>query len=145
MTFKEYQNRVWEICGGDVPLSYVEWGLIAEIGEYAGKKAKQIRGEEVSDLDIKLDLGDIAWMIAVYAILMGENPDGEGGVLSTVDPLGELLVGAARNWHSKSLYGNWKLLLDEEGFEEAEILELNIKKQLSRKARGVVKGNGDHR
>ncbi|PIE79436.1 MAG: hypothetical protein CSA11_12025 [Chloroflexi bacterium] len=73
MTFEAYQKRIWEICGGDVSIPYVEWGLIAEIGEYAGNQTKRIRGDGVSDLDIKLELGDIAWMIAARAELKGET------------------------------------------------------------------------
>lgn len=75
MNIKEYQEKAYNIFKPTPQCcdkGYLDLGYLSEIGELAGKLAKRVRGDIVSDEDIMLEIGDIACMLVVRAILDDE-------------------------------------------------------------------------
>lgn len=147
-----YQEAAYTSCM-KIPVcfsnEYLDPEYISEVGEFAGKIAKKIRGDVVQDEDIILELGDCAWMLAVKARLHN--------VKLIFDPknIPKFLV----NSHfeesllkaflvQRSPQYQWLLLkhtCESLGFPFDEVLKMNIKKIKSRQKRKVVQGNGDYR
>lgn len=50
---------------------YLALGLCGEAGEVADKYKRCLRGEDITNLDIALELGDVLWNVAVLAHEMG--------------------------------------------------------------------------
>ena len=72
MDFVEYQESAFMTCTHECYCDeYLELGYISEVGELAGKLAKRIRGDVVTDISIMHEIGDIAWMCAVGERLNG--------------------------------------------------------------------------
>lgn len=72
MNIDDYQQQAMTTClPSSRNLEYMVLGLSAEAGEVAGKLAKRIRGDDVSDAVIKAELGDCFWMLAGIATILG--------------------------------------------------------------------------
>lgn len=80
MTFDEYQKQALTtaVISGDKMLDICHWalGLAGEGGEVADKIKKIIRDKEsdpnaIDKDDIKKELGDVLWYIAVFAEELG--------------------------------------------------------------------------
>lgn len=71
MTFREYQIGAEKTAIYDekykerYKVTYPAHGLTGEAGEVVDKFKKQIRDNNVSDIDIALELGDVLWYIAI--------------------------------------------------------------------------------
>lgn len=69
--WEDYQQAAMRTCTDrSFCFEYMAYGLVGEIGELAGKLAKEIRDDVDADLHregVKLELGDIAWMCAGMA------------------------------------------------------------------------------
>lgn len=74
MTLDEYQELAYKTCTPACYTDeYLDLGYIAEVGELAGKLAKRVMGDVINDIEIMLEIGDIAWFIAIKARLHGER------------------------------------------------------------------------
>ena len=153
MDFTEYQEAVYGTCIL-VPAcytdEYLDLGYMAEVGELAGKFAKRIRGDEVSDEDIMAEIGDIAFMIAVKARLHGKKivldddaiPWGIYGIKGAIQDLRDA------DFEYMGFISGFQYLKDFTeylGFNFHECLKMNNEKLASRQKRGVIHGNGDNR
>lgn len=121
MELNQYQKRAMETCMQSCDnFSYMMLNLVGEIGEFAGKIAKQIRKENMAIIngqliptrnyqempadieeELKKEAGDILWQLS--------------GLCTT------------------------------QGWSLDDIAQMNLDKLSSRKARGVIDGNGDNR
>lgn len=155
MDFTEYQEKAFSTCTkACYTAEYLRLGYISEVGEVAGKLAKKIRGDIVTDECIMLEIGDCAWMVAVDAKRLGESLvisdyiKAQYNVVSMTAsfpkcPIEQLYfflntVPLLRFYAVKKscekLHLNFK-----------KCLQMNNKKLASRKARGKIRGNGDDR
>lgn len=154
--FEEYQQKAFSSClpscfNGD----YLHYGLISEIGEFAGKLAKQIRGDRICRDDIKAELGDIAWFIAVRALLKKEDLNADihakyfvkwslqDQLYKTSIDLISIVLLTSRS--SAILWLCLQEICKEQCFDFNDVLKSNNKKLASRKARGKIGGSGDNR
>ncbi len=144
MTLDEYQELAFKTCTPACYTDeYLDLGYIAEVGELAGKLAKLVRGDVVNDMPIMLEIGDIAWMIAIKARLHGEklflgSPD-----ICFYDTVLDFFYVATNAFC-------WKITIlknvcEKLGFDFYECLQLNIDKLESRLDRGTIMGSGDNR
>lgn len=121
MELNDYQKKAMETCMISCDnFSYMALNLVAEVGEFVGKVAKQIRKENIEigdnrlwyrfhdsdtayacDGELMSEAGDIFWQLAGLCAVMG-----------------------------------WDL---------EDIAQLNLKKLASRQERGLIDGNGDNR
>jgi NTP pyrophosphatase (non-canonical NTP hydrolase) len=120
MELREYQQRAMTTCTeSSNNFSYMILNLVGELGEFAGKVAKEIRKGKMTidrnilqmtegnymkvdfDEDLKKEAGDILWELSGLCTVMG-----------------------------------WSL---------EDIAQLNLDKLASRKERGVIVGDGDNR
>lgn len=120
LSLNEYQQRAMTTCTeGSNNFSYMMLNLVGEVGEFAGKIAKEVRKERMTinnsklqmtegnymkvefDEDLKKEAGDILWELSGLCTVMG-----------------------------------WSL---------EDIAQMNLDKLASRKERNVIVGDGDNR
>ena len=144
MTLDEYQELAFKTCTPACYTDeYLDLGYLAEVGELAGKLAKLVRGDVVTDMSIMLEIGDIAWMIAIKARLHGEQITLMPLVQCFHDTVFNLLHPANNSFNLKmSILKN---VCHKLGFSFLECLHLNIDKLESRLIRGEIMGSGDNR
>lgn len=168
VNIEEYRQRaVATALPTALNYDYLIPGLVAEVGEVFGKVAKSVRDEwsrERLQEELKAELGDCVWfwvLICEHTKLTPRKPYAAQEELSVQEVLSDLLDVTSR------LQG----LSEREGFigsygwrywirlypdyiarvamvyeiDMQEILEYNIEKLESRKARGTLKGSGDVR
>lgn len=147
MDFTEYQEKAFSTCTPECYTDeYLDLGYLSEVGELAGKLAKRIRGDIVSDDAIMQEIGDVAWMTAIKAhlhklkIKPHDSVIGFGNI-SLPKFMDKLAGEANHNIRIKSLM----ILCDRLNLSFGRCLKLNNEKLASRKARGMIKGNGDNR
>lgn len=148
LDFTGYQQAAYSTCTPACYTDeYLDLGYLSEVGELAGKLAKRIMGDDVSDKDIMGEVGDIAWMVAVKARLNGERlmviMDDVTGCGFCFDDVRHLF-GIAVNNHALK----FKTLMNICGrynLDFYECLRMNNEKLSSRQKRGVIQGNGDDR
>lgn len=144
MDFTEYQEKAFSTCTPECYTDeYLNLGYLSEVGELAGKLAKRVRGDVVSDEAIMHEIGDCAWMCAVHDLLHSRVVvdvfstftiyDELHGIRELLDAGGEDRFGAVR------------VFCEYLGFDFHECLRLNIEKLSSRQKRGVIQGDGDNR
>ena len=166
MTFEEYQKQAvsfrTESANNE---EYLALGLIAEVGEAAGKLAKRIRDGVFDEKAFIKELGDVLWFAANLAECCGdagacralENYFGKnapsGGVRM---PEGLLLrelatyaadaaMGEQDYCHFRHVGRLLACLADKYGYTLEQVAEINIAKLRDRQARGAIKGDGDER
>ncbi len=144
MTLDEYQELAFKTCTlACYTDEYLDLGYIAEVGELAGKLAKRVRGDVVNDMPMMLEVGDIAWMIAIKARLHGEKLSLVTLLPGFNDTVFDLANPAINNFNLKmSILKN---VCDKLGFSFWECLQLNIDKLSGRQYRGTIMGSGDNR
>ena len=169
-SLREYQQQALATADpAGRELSYLIPGIVGEVGEMFGHRAKALwHGKSVEELqkELVLEYGDVAWMAAVLLDTLAVEY-----VLPRPRPVTNWWGGQPDPWamllhHSATLYQWW---LDERTHEylpgaavqmwqdldfyaltitgapfEA-VLRANVEKLASRRARGVLQGNGDHR
>ena len=162
MTFEEYQKEAvkfrLESANND---DYLTLGFIAEVGEAAGKLAKQIRDGEFDEKAFIKELGDILWFVANLADFYDKEYDSE---------YSKALAKAKCFDYRLKPEEDWKLLLQltsmccnvyeyspldivysiaelaaKFGYTLEQVAEINLAKLRSRANRGVIQGNGDER
>lgn len=145
MDLAEYQEKAYETCTPACYCDeYLDLGYISEVGELAGKLAKRIRGDVVSDMSIMLEIGDCAWMIAIKARLHGQVLSVENtayaGAFNRVDDL----LCPSKDLHNLK-FAVLMNVCEALGFDFNECLLLNLDKLADRQGRGVIRGCGDRR
>lgn len=162
MELNEYQQRaVATALPTALSYDYLIPGLVAEVGEVFGKVAKSVRDEwprERLQEELKAELGDVCWFYALLCHVAGLQvrlPQAAQEELPEQEVLGDLLssVGRAQEatadlvWLCRlQLYPSYiaRVAMVYE-LDMQEVLEYNINKLESRKARGTLKGSGDSR
>ena len=124
MTLNEYQEKAMSTCMDSCNnFSYMMLNLVGEVGELSSKIAKMIRKG-------KFDIGGES-NLRVYIKAMGKDD------FETFDNELKLEAGDIA-WQ---LAGLCKVL----GWSLEDVCQANLDKLASRKARGVIDGNGDER
>lgn len=166
VNIEEYQQRaVATALPTALNYDYLIPGLVAEVGEVFGKVAKSVRDEwsrERLQEELKAELGDVYWFYVLICHVAGQQvrlPQIPQVSVSEQELLGDLLKRVA-GVQDVSLFPSmtsdleWLLELFPSyiarvakvyEIDMQEILEYNIEKLESRKARGKLKGNGDLR
>ena len=145
-----YQEAAYSTCTPECYTDdYLNPGYISEIGEFAGKIAKTVRGDNVQGEDIMMELGDCAWMIAVRAKLYNIKLIFTKNILPQFtyksDHEQNLLWAFLNNWDISYQWLLLKHTCESLGFSFDEVLKMNNKKLESRQKRNVIQGNGDYR
>lgn len=164
MTFEEYQKAAvsfrTESANNE---EYLTLGLIAEVGEAAGKLAKRVRDGVFDEKAFIKELGDILWFVANLAEYYDrENCTKFSAELkdcfeAEVDDerFDEDIMRLLVYWVGFFLDGEgWRLtdivfevgsIAKRHGYTLEQVAEINIAKLRDRQARGVIKGDGDER
>lgn len=146
---------------------YLAPALLGEVGELAGHVAKGVwkgtAGTPEYNLGVALEYGDIAWMTAIILHNQGVHGRDAWGHpaprMGITDGLGRIAAEASflyRWWYSPQGNDNymdgrymWDLLVTHcqeiTSYPFDQVLQMNVDKLASRKARGVLIGNGDYR
>lgn len=168
MELSEYQQRaVATALPTALNYDYLIPGLVAEVGEVFGKVAKAVRDEwprERLQEELKAELGDVCWFYALLCHVSNIDPRDIKTyyleALSDKEVLQDLLDVTSRI-QNLSIWADpndnaWYYWLDLYPsyiaraamvfeLDMQEVLEYNINKLESRKARGTLKGSGDSR
>ena len=146
---QEYQRQAMTTCTPECfSNDYLHYGLIAEIGELAGKVAKKIRGDKITDDEIKGEIGDIAWFIVVQSRYDGHRISSANECSAfpfDPDVIDRLLMLAAGYAPGSRMWVLFEALCFGYRFDAKEVLRFNIEKLASRQKRGKIRGNGDFR
>lgn len=155
MDFTEYQENAYSTCTPECyTAEYLRFGYISEVGEVAGKIAKRIRGDVVSDKDIMLELGDCAWMAAVDTRRLGVLLVLEDYVKRQYDILSMATSFPVCQIEQLLFFCNTPPILrfyavkeccEKLHYDFQTCLRMNNEKLASRNARGKILGNGDDR
>ena len=167
MTFEEYQKEAvkfrLESANNE---DYLTLGLISEVGEAAGKLAKQIRDGEFDEKAFIKELGDILWFVANLADFYDkrhgeENSNYLKNCLNEKLYMAKLpiessmrLIDSFKCWlfqsekHTDYLFPIIRYIASIAsifGYTLEQVAEINVAKLRSRANRGVIQGNGDER
>ncbi len=163
MKFEEYQNAAasfrTETANNE---EYLTLGLIAEVGEAAGKLAKRRRDGVFDEKAFIKELGDILWFVANLADYYDrENCTKFSAELkdcfeAEVDDerFDEDIMRLLVYWtgffsdegsHLSDIVFEVGSIAKRYGYTLEQVAEINIAKLRDRAARGVIKGDGDER
>lgn len=119
MTATEYQTQAYKTLAKSTAenISYLSFGLVAEVGEVADKIAKAVRRGEISINNDELII---------------KRGSGEELTQYIADELGDVLWFVA-------------MMARRLGFSLEEVMRRNLDKLADRQARGVIIGDGDKR
>ena len=124
MTLNEYQEKAMSTCMDSCNnFSYMMLNLVGEVGELSSKVAKMIRKE-------KFEIGGKANLRVDIKAVNGDD-------MAIIDKELKLEAGDIA-WQ---LAGLCKVF----GWSLEDVCQANLDKLASRKARGVIDGNGDER
>ncbi len=143
MNAREYHDKAREFANYDNP-EYPFWALIEEIGEFAGKVAKSMRGDCVLDREALLkEAGDVQWQLNESVAKFKESPKPfSDKLISLMDLLAIYSTNDPHEDHKQLwddyIEDHWDICPDRCRGE-------NIKKLTDRKNRNVIKGSGDNR
>lgn len=165
MTFEEYQQEAvsfrTETANNE---EYLTLGLIAEVGEAAGKLAKRRRDGVFDEKVFIKELGDILWFVAnladYYDKFHDTNLSADLKECFKQDPFVALLNNTYQMIKiadyavgSVKYGGNFFIeltgfvcdLANCYGYTLEQVAEINLAKLRDRAARGKIQGNGDER
>lgn len=164
MTFEEYQKEAVSFRTDTANNEeYLTLGLIAEVGEAAGKLAKRRRDGVWDEKAFIKELGDILWFVANLADYCDKNNDAnfsaglkncfkEGFVYISFP---DWTMGHMACFAGKTVIGEDICFVDIVnevnslahyfGYTLEQVAEINLAKLHDRAARGVIKGDGDER
>ena len=174
MSLEAYSSKAMEFTTmtGLTLINYSKLGMLEEIGELAGKIAKNIRGDyaiiaddrhidstkEASGKyirvkDLMLEVGDIIWMLNAY---LYDNKGIENlYVVDTVPKrpttqirLCESIVNLNKYWINGDIIRAFTMIIhiiEYFGYTLEEVLYLNIEKLEQRRINNTIQGNGDNR
>lgn len=163
MTFEEYQKEAVSFRTDTANNEeYLTLGLIAEVGEAAGKLAKRVRDGVWDEKAFIKELGDILWFVANLA----DYYDRENGTKFSAElkdcfeaevddeRFDEDIMRLLVYWtgffldegsHLSDIVFEVGGFAKKYGYTLEQVAEINIAKLRDRQARGVIKGNGDER
>ena len=158
--YDEYINDVLKTWGGKHQLQRAGLGIADETGELIGKFKKKLRGDDVSDLDFKKEIGDILYYCRVYQHLNNLNININD--FNNINTYKEehlyfhvllqksslfILHDFAEIYkkYFKSFLAELFSYIHFKSYSVEEILQINTEKLQSRKKRNKIKGNGDNR
>lgn len=168
MTLKEYQQEAVKFRTPESDnAEYLCLGLIAEVGEVAGKLAKKIRDGVFDEKAFIKELGDVLWFIVNLAEDCDKRDSCAGAKLSST------LCSVSFKENEQKKESDYKLALcllchiynvidindaylcevliyvgrlaQNHGYTLEQVAEINIAKLRDRQFRGVINGNGDER
>lgn len=158
MTLKEYQQEAVKFRTPESDKAeYLRLGLIAEVGEVAGKLAKKIRDGVFDDKAFIKELGDVLWFVAniaeKYNFEFYEKKSfyGESVIENYIYDLsayaGRMYIFSAilSNQAIRGIVESLTALADKFGYTLEQVAEINLAKLRDRQFRGVINGNGDER
>lgn len=163
MTFEEYQNAAVSFRTDTANNEeYLTLGLIAEVGEAAGKLAKRVRDGVWDKKAFIKELGDILWFVANLADYYDRENDtnfseelkdcftGEVDDERFDEDIMRLLVYwtgffSDEGSHLSDIVFEVGGFAKKYGYTLEQVAEINIAKLRDRQARGVIKGDGDER
>lgn len=125
MEMNEYQKKAMSTCMPSCEnFSYMMLNLVSEVGEFAGKVAKMIRKGQVEIDTMDDKTSDLFPMVSLpqWVYYQEELMKEAGDILWQLSGLCEVM--------------GWKL---------DDVAQMNLDKLASRKARGVIDGEGDNR
>ena len=119
MTATEYEQQAHRTIAGHAAenISYLSFGLVAEVGEVADKIAKAVRRGEISIYNDEIIIN---------------RGSGEELTQNIAQELGDVLWFVA-------------MLAQRLGYSLEDVMKLNLDKLDDRQARGVIIGDGDKR
>lgn len=164
MTFEEYQKEAVSFRTDTANNEeYLTLGLIAEVGEAAGKLAKRRRDGVFDEKAFIKELGDILWFVANLADYYDKNNDANFSTELKNCFKEDFVYIRFPDWTmermarfaGKTVCGDDICFVDIVnevnclahyfGYTLEQIAEINIAKLRDRAARGVIKGDGDER
>ena len=164
MTFEEYQKEAVSFRTDTANNEeYLTLGLIAEVGEAAGKLAKRRRDGVFDDKAFIKELGDILWFVANLADVYDRdygtsNSDFLKGcfdIEADGDSFEDSTMKCITSYVALTVCNDGNYLNDvvlevgylahRYGYTLGQVAEINIAKLRDRAARGVIKGDGDER
>lgn len=164
MTFEEYQKEAVKFRTDTADNEeYLTLGLIAEVGEAAGKLAKRRRDGVWDERAFIKELGDILWFIANLAEYYDRESDANLSVVLKecfkkspfvvlfnntyqMIKIADYAVEAVKGgYRFAELVGEICNLAGKHGYTLEQVAEINLAKLRDRQARGVINGNGDNR
>lgn len=158
MTLKEYQQEAVKFRTPESDnAEYLHLGLVAEVGEVAGKLAKKIRDGAFDEKAFIKELGDVLWFVANIAEKYGfdfcvkgsfySESEIEYYIYDLLKYAGELYIisGFIANQDVHRILKSLTVLADKYGYTLEDVAEINIAKLRDRQFRGVINGNGDER
>jgi NTP pyrophosphatase (non-canonical NTP hydrolase) len=125
MELNEYQKKAMTTCMPSCEnFSYMMLNLVSEVGEFAGKIAKMVRKGQVEIDTMDDKTSDLFPMVSLpqWVYYQEELMKEAGDILWQLSGLCEVM--------------GWKL---------DDVAQMNLDKLASRKARGVIDGDGDNR
>jgi hypothetical protein len=139
---EEYSKKAMEFAQYEDPM-YVYWAALEELGEFAGKIAKSLRGDKELDMEaLRKEAGDVLWQLNARSC---EENSYQGS-----DPLYEEFIAIVSNaveddvsdWVAR----NFEYFIEDFfNMNPDEIRQENIDKLTDRKNRNAIKGDGDCR
>ena len=161
MIFEEYQNEAVKFRTDTANNEeYLTLGLIAEVGEAAGKLAKRRRDGVWDEKAFIKELGDVLWFVANLADYYDDADIHEtlkDCFLEELegDRVDETIMRSLVYWVGIFLDDEDEFLADivfevgglakRYGYTLEQVAEINLAKLRDRQARGVIKGDGDER
>lgn len=164
MTFEEYQKEAVSFRTDTANNEeYLTLGLIAEVGEAAGKLAKRRRDGVFGERAFIKELGDILWFVANLADVYDRNydtahsdslkdsfddeADGDSFEDSTMKSIASYVALSVCNEgnYLNDIVAEVCNLAGRYGYTLKDVAEINLAKLRDRQARGVIKGDGDER
>lgn len=172
-SLREYQQQALATADpAGRELSYLIPGIVGEVGEMFGHRAKALwheKSPEALQSELRLEMGDVAWMVAVLLFTqrithvdtllfrpqpswwnLHLRPDPWSALLRhastlyqwSLDPQTHQYIGSA----ASQLWADMDTFAQEiTGVPLEDVLRANIEKLRSRASRGVLQGSGDHR
>lgn len=164
MTFEEYQKEAISFRTDTANNEeYLTLGLIAEVGEAAGKIAKRIRDGVFDERAFIKELGDILWFVANLADCYDREYDTshsaylkdcfdieadgdsfEDSTMKSITSYVALTVCDDGNYLN-DVVAEVGYLAHRYGYTLEQVAEINIAKLRDRQARGMIHGDGDER
>jgi len=158
----DYQQKAHETCEPQCwKEEYLIPGLVSEVGEYAGKFKREVRGDRNSLVDLPtlkaLELGDICWYLAESSAFLNtgmqylfpkimRQPEAytEYGWLCRLSAAASKIAvgqydGFVEAWICVMA------LSQINGYSLQSVLDMNLSKLQSRQERNQIKGKGDAR
>lgn len=158
MTLKEYQQEALKFRTPESDnAEYLHLGLIAEVGEVAGKLAKKIRDGVFDEKAFIKELGDVLWFVANIAEKCGfefskkRMCSSDMAIEKCIYRLSEyagmsyIHSDIVSDYVIPRMMGILQILAGKFGYTIEDVAEINIAKLRDRQFRGVINGNGDER